>query len=76
MRKGLLLPEVNRSRRCYSLKVLSLERILASKIAANRAKDKLTIPVLRDALLAMRTFKRRAKRCRAASSRRKRRPHS
>jgi hypothetical protein len=32
------------------LKVLSLERILASKIAANRAKDKLTIPILRDAL--------------------------
>jgi hypothetical protein len=32
------------------LKVLSLERVLASKIAANRAKDKLTIPVLRDAL--------------------------
>ena len=32
------------------LKVLSLERILASKIAANRPKDKLTIPVLRDAL--------------------------
>ena len=34
------------------LKVLSLERILASKIAANRPKDKLTIPVLRDALAA------------------------
>jgi hypothetical protein len=34
------------------LKVLSLERILASKLAANRAKDKLTIPVLRDALAA------------------------
>jgi len=34
------------------LKVLSLERILASKIAANRSKDKLTIPVLRDALAA------------------------
>ena len=32
------------------LKVLSLERILASKIAANRAKDRLTIPVLRDTL--------------------------
>jgi hypothetical protein len=32
------------------LKVLSLERILVSKIVANRAKDKLTIPVLRDAL--------------------------
>jgi hypothetical protein len=32
------------------LKVLSLDRILTSKIAANRAKDRLTIPVLRDAL--------------------------
>jgi hypothetical protein len=43
------------------LKVLSLERILASKIAANRAKDKLTIPVLRDALAAMQSVKRRVK---------------
>jgi hypothetical protein len=43
------------------LKVLSLERILASKIAANRAKDKLTIPVLRDALAATKTLKRRVK---------------
>ena len=43
------------------LKVLSLERILVSKIAANRAKDKLTIPVLRDALAAMQTVKRRVK---------------
>ncbi|HEV2330780.1 MAG TPA: hypothetical protein VGY56_18525 [Verrucomicrobiae bacterium] len=34
------------------LKVLSLERILASKLAANRAKDQLTIPVLRDTLAA------------------------
>jgi hypothetical protein len=42
------------------LKVLSLERILASKIAANRAKDKLTIPVLRDALAATQSVKRRA----------------
>ncbi|HVU06995.1 MAG TPA: hypothetical protein VHG89_00460 [Verrucomicrobiae bacterium] len=42
------------------LKVLSLERILASKMAANRAKDKLTIPVLRDALAAAK-FSRRAK---------------
>ena len=41
------------------LKVLSLERILASKIAANRAKDKLTIPVLRDALAATRSVQRR-----------------
>ena len=36
----------------HQLKVLSLARILASKVAANRAKDKLTIPVLRDALAA------------------------
>jgi predicted nucleotidyltransferase len=36
----------------YRLKVLSLERILASKRAANRSKDKLTIPVLEDSLLA------------------------
>ena len=43
------------------LKVLSLERILVSKIAANRAKDRLTIPVLRDALAATQTAKRRAK---------------
>jgi hypothetical protein len=43
------------------LKVLSLERILASKIAANRTKDKLMIPVLRDALAATQTVKRRAK---------------
>jgi len=34
----------------HQLKVLSLERILVSKLAANREKDKLTIPVLRDAL--------------------------
>ena len=34
----------------HKLKVLALERILASKLAANRAKDRLTIPVLRDAL--------------------------
>jgi hypothetical protein len=43
------------------LKVLSLERILASKLAANRAKDKLTIPVLRDALAATQSVKPRAK---------------
>ena len=43
------------------LKVLSLERILVSKLAANRPKDKLTIPVLRDALAATQSVKRRAK---------------
>jgi hypothetical protein len=42
--------------------VLSLKRILASKIAANRAKDKLTIPVLRDALAATQSMKSRGRR--------------
>jgi hypothetical protein len=41
------------------LKVLSLERILASKIAANRAKDKLTIPILRDTLATTSIIKAR-----------------
>lgn len=41
------------------LKVLSLERVLASKIAANRAKDTLTIPVLRDALVTTQSVRRR-----------------
>ena len=42
----------------YSLKVLSLDRILASKLAATRPKDKLTIPVLRDAPAAARSIKK------------------
>ena len=42
----------------HKLKVLSLHRILASKIAANRPKDKLTIPVLRDALAATQSLRR------------------
>ena len=41
--------------------VLLVERIRPSKIAANRAKDKLTISVLRDALAAKGSVKRRAK---------------
>lgn len=45
----------------HKLKVLSLERILASKIAANRPKDKLSIPVLRDALIATQMPKPTAK---------------
>ena len=45
----------------HRLKVLSLERILASKVAANRPKDQLTIPVLRDALAAIQSAKRRVK---------------
>ena len=37
----------------HRLKVLSLERILASKTAANRSKDQLVIPVLRAALASL-----------------------
>ena len=36
----------------FDVKVLPLDRILASKKKANREKDKLTLPVLRDALTA------------------------
>jgi hypothetical protein len=41
----------------YRLKVLALDRILASKIAANRPKDTLTIPILRDTLAAIQSVK-------------------
>jgi hypothetical protein len=41
------------------LKVLRLERILASKLAANRAKDRLVIPVLEDALAAAEASRKR-----------------
>jgi hypothetical protein len=37
--------------------VLLLERVLASKLAANRQKDKLTISLLRDALAATSSVK-------------------
>ena len=55
------------------LKVLSLERILTSKLAANRAKDKLTIPVLRDALAAIQSVKPQTKRAKSGCRRRKER---
>lgn len=45
----------------HRLKVLSLERILASKLAANRAEDRLTVPVLRDALAATQSAKGQTK---------------
>lgn len=35
------------------VKVLGLRRIIDSKVAANRAKDKLVLPVLKDALRAV-----------------------
>lgn len=42
-----------------TLKVLALDRILASKLAANRPKDRLVIPVLRDTLITLASRKRR-----------------
>lgn len=41
----------------FRVRVLPLDRILASKKKANREKDKLVIPVLRDALTAIRNRK-------------------
>jgi hypothetical protein len=46
----------------HKLKVLSLDRILVSKLAANRPKDRLTIPILRDALAATQFVRTRTKR--------------
>ena len=43
------------------LKVLSLERILASKTAANRPKDRLVIPVLQNVLRTVATKQSRKK---------------
>jgi hypothetical protein len=45
----------------HKLNLLPLDRILASKVAANRPKDKLVIPVLRDALAATLSVKKRRK---------------
>jgi len=44
--------------------VLSIERIIASKEAANREKDRLVLPVLRDAALTLRALKPGRKRTR------------
>jgi hypothetical protein len=46
----------------YRLKVLRVDRILASKRAANRPKDRLVIPVLEDALATSRIVTNRARR--------------
>ena len=40
----------------HKLKVLRVDRILVSKRAANRAKDRLVIPVLEDSLAATRVM--------------------
>ena len=41
----------------FKVQVLSLERIIASKKATGRQKDKLALPVLSDALLAIKCSK-------------------
>jgi hypothetical protein len=45
----------------HKLSVLALDRIIVSKLAANRPKDKLTIPILRDALAATQSIRARKK---------------
>lgn len=42
-----------------AVKVLSIERVIASKEAANRDKDRLVLPVLRDAAAAIREERKR-----------------
>jgi len=56
------------------LKVLSLERILASKLAANRAKDRLAIPVLRDALATTAAIEAPARTRKTKRANRRRKP--
>ena len=55
------------------LKVLRVDRILASKRAANRTKDRLVIPVLEDSLTTSQVAIRRKRKKPAA---RKRKPAS
>ena len=56
----------------HKLKVLGVDRILASKREANRAKDRLVIPVLEDSLAASKVAARRG--TGKPSSPRKRKP--
>ena len=56
----------------HQLKVLSLDRILVSKRAANRAKDRLVIPVLEDSLAATKVEAYRKKRAASIRGKRKR----
>lgn len=55
----------------HQLKVLRADRILASKRAANRAKDRLVIPVLEDSLAASQVAARRGTKKAAIPRRRK-----
>jgi hypothetical protein len=55
----------------YKLKVLRVERILVSKRAANRAKDRLVIPVLEDSLAAGKLAAKRGRRKASSAGQRK-----
>ena len=55
----------------YKLKVLRVDRILASKRAANRAKDRLVIPVLEDSLATNEVAARHPKKKSPSSRKRK-----
>jgi hypothetical protein len=55
----------------YELKVLRVDRILASKRAANRAKDRLVIPVLEDSLAASPLAARRGREKASSAKKRK-----
>jgi len=62
---------VNVSLGRHQLKVLRVDRILASKRAANRAKDRLVIPVLEDSLAASELAARRGRRKASSAKKRK-----
>jgi hypothetical protein len=62
-RNAVLIPVGN-----TSVMVLPLDRIIASKQAANRPKDKAVLPVLRHALLALQSHHKRKHRGRAKRS--------
>lgn len=55
----------------HKLKVLRVDRILASKRAANRVKDRLVIPVLEDSLAATQVVARRERRKPASAGKRR-----
>ena len=65
---------VNVSLGRHKLRVLRVDRILVSKRAANRAKDRLVIPVLEDSLAAIRLAARRGRRKTALAKKRKSSP--
>jgi len=65
---------VNVSLGRHKLMVLRLDRVLVSKRAANRAKDRLVIPVLEDSLAASQLAARRGRRKSLSARKRKSSP--